>query len=134
MKCVTVVNYGGKKRSCSVLFPPFLFFFFFFFSAMTAKPHPQYVNTTLGRDFSVIYPDIKKKKKKKIFITFEGTLVIIIDLAFRFSLFCVFFFHCCPLFLLLCNQICWFIRRNASCVSSRKHAYIILTPLNPIFV
>ena len=73
---------------------------------MTAKSYPQLDNTTLGRgpDFSLIYPDIKKKKKKKTknihkFILRE-TFVIINDTAFRFSLFCVFFLHCCPLFLL----------------------------------
>ena len=60
------------------------------------SPFPQYGNTILGRgpDFSLIYPDIKKKKKKKKkknHKILRETLVIIIDTAFRFSLFCVLF-------------------------------------------
>ena len=58
----------------------------------------------------------KKKKKKKIHKILRETFVIIMDIAFHFNLFCVFFFHCCPLFLLLYNQICWCICRNASCM------------------
>ena len=50
------------------------------------------------------------------FIARKSHIFEIIDTAFRFSLFCVFVFHCWPLFLLLCNQICWCISRNASCM------------------
>ena len=69
-----------------------ILFFFSFLPAfplvMIAKPCPQYDNTTLGRgpDFSLIYPDIKKKKD------FDGNIsfVIIIDTAFCYSLFVYF--------------------------------------------
>ena len=104
VKCITVVNYGGKKQSCLVLLISFLFFFILsllFFLVMKAKSCPQYGNTILGRgpDFSLIYPDIKKKKKKIIrYKISRETFVIIIDTAFSFSLFCVFFFLYCPLF------------------------------------
>ena len=95
----------------------FLFFFLFpsLFLVMTAKSCPHYGNTILGRgpDFSLIHTDIKKKKKKKIL---RETFVIIMDTASCFNLFCVSISHCCPLFLLLYNQICWCIRRNASCM------------------
>ena len=70
----------------------------------------------LSIDSNTYWPDIqkKKKKKKKNHKILRETFVIIMDVASRFNLFCVSFFHCCPLFFLLYNQICWCIRRNAS--------------------
>ena len=118
MKCVTVVNYGGKKQSCLVL--SIFFFFPLPFSGNDSEvmsPLRQYdTGSGTGLLSHTSRHQKKKKKKKKKKKILRETFVIIMDIASRSNLFCVSVSHCCPLFLLLYNQICWCIRRNASCM------------------
>ena len=95
LKRITVVNYGGKKRSCSVLliFPLFLSFFFFSFiyDSEAMSPIRQY-NTRSG---SGLLCHISRHNKN-IHNILRESLVMIIDIAFRISLFCVFFLPLLP--------------------------------------
>ena len=61
VKCVTVVSYGGKKRSCPILFSSFpLPLPFFRLWQRSHVPNTVIRHWVGSPDFSVIHPDIKK--------------------------------------------------------------------------